>query len=125
MAQTKKKRQTKHRGTQAGTVESRGRTSRPTNRAQARAQAQQRRQQSRVDRATRPPSWKNATYRAAFAAAVFLVVLVLFQQPPVSAIFVALVMFGLYIPMGFYTDRFMYNRRLRKDAQARERAAAE
>lgn len=124
MAQTKKKRRTKHRGTQAGNVESRGRTSRPTNRAQARAQAQQRRQKSRVDRATRPPTWKNASVRAAFAAAVFLAVLVLFGQKPVGAIFVAFVMFGLYIPMGYYTDRFMYNRRQRKDAEARARDAA-
>lgn len=124
MAQTKKKRQTKHRGTQAGNVESRGRTSRPTNRAQARQQAQQRKQQSRVERATRPPTWKNSTIRAGFAAAVFLAVLILFGQQPVGAIFVAIVMFGLYIPMGYYTDQFMYKRRLRKDAEARSREAA-
>lgn len=125
MAQTKKKRRTKHRGTQAGTVESRGRTGRPTSRAQARQQAAQRRQNSRVDRASQPPTWKSAIYRAGFAAAVFLLVLILFQQPPVSAVFVAIVMFGLYIPMGYYTDRFIYNRRMRKEAAARQAAAAE
>ncbi len=40
------------------------------------------------------------------------------KQPPVSAVFVAILMFGLYVPMGYYTDRFLYERRKRKEAQA-------
>lgn len=120
MAQSKKKRRTKHRGTQAGNVETRGRTSRPTSRAQAKQHAAQRRQANRVERANQPPTWRSATIRAGFAAVVFFVVLVLFQQPPVSAIFVAIVMFGLYIPMGYYTDRFLYQRRMRKEAAAKK-----
>ncbi|MBJ7458637.1 MAG: hypothetical protein JHD02_05560 [Thermoleophilaceae bacterium] len=125
MAQTKKKRQTKHRGTQAGTIESRGRTSRPTSRAQARQQAAQRSQRSRVERATREPTWRGAFIRAGVAAAVFLVVLLFMQQAPLGAIFVAIVMFGLYVPMGYYTDRFLYERRQRKDAEAAAAAADE
>jgi len=72
----------------------------------------------------RPPSWRSATTRAAIAAAVFLVVLILFQQPPVSAIFIAIVMFGFYIPLGYYTDVFLYKRRVRKE-QAAQAAAAQ
>lgn len=121
MAQTKKKRQTKHRGDQAGRVESRGRTSRPTSRAQARQQAQQRSQNRKVQRATAPPTWRSATIRAGFAAIVFFVLLLVMQQAPLGAVFVSVVMFGLYVPMGYYTDQWMYRRRLRKDA---ERAAA-
>lgn len=123
MAQTKKKRRTKHRGTQAGTVEARGRTGRPTSRAQARQQALQRRQQGRVERATAEPSWRGASIRAGVAAAAFLAFLVIMNQPISSAIFIAVVMFGLYIPIGYYTDRFLYERRLRKDAEKRQRAA--
>lgn len=78
-----------------------------------------------MERANQPPTWRSASIRAGVAAAVFLAVLILFQQPPVSAVFVAFVMFGLYIPMGYYTDRFLYQRRLRKETQSRNRAEAE
>ncbi len=118
MAQTKKKRRTKHRGTQAGNIETRGRTSRPTSRAQARQQAQQRSQRTKVDRASREPTWRGAYVRAGIAAGVFFVILLVMQQPPVGAVFVSILMFGLYVPLGFYTDRFMYERRKRKDAEA-------
>lgn len=117
MAQTKKKRRTKHRGDQAGRVESRGRTSRPTSRAQARQQAMQRSQNRRVDRASAEPTWRSAFVRAGIAAGVFFVLLLLMKQAPLGAIFVSIVMFGLYVPMGFYTDQYLYRRRLRKDAE--------
>lgn len=123
MAQTKKKRQTKHRGTQAGTIESRGRTSRPTSRAQARQQAAQRSRSGKVDRASREPSWRGACIRAGIAAGVFFAILIVMQQPPVGAVFISLLMFGLYVPMGYYTDRFLYDRRQRKEAEARAAAA--
>ena len=125
MAQTKKKRRTKHRGNQAGSIENRGRTSRPTSRAQARQQAMQRTRGKKVDKASREPTWRNAVTRAVIAAGVFFVLLLVMKQPPLGAIFIALIMFGLYIPMGYYTDRWMYERRMRKDAEAAasERAA--
>ncbi|MFY9470268.1 MAG: hypothetical protein WAP37_09155 [Solirubrobacterales bacterium] len=117
MAQAKRKRQTKHRGTQAGTVESRGRTSRPRSRAEARNQAVKRRQAQRVDRANLAPSWRGASIRAGFAAAVFLIVLILMGQPTVSSILIAALMFGVYIPLGFYMDKFLYDRRRRRAAR--------
>jgi UDP-N-acetylmuramyl pentapeptide phosphotransferase/UDP-N-acetylglucosamine-1-phosphate transferase len=118
VAQTKKKRRTKHRGNQAGSIETRGRTGRPTSRAQARQQAQQRSQRGKVDRARAVPTWRGALTRAGIAAGVFFAVLLVMKQPPVSAVFVAILMFGLYVPMGYYTDRFLYERRKRKEAQA-------
>ncbi len=118
MAQTKKKRRTKHRGTQAGNVESRGRTGRPTSRAQARQQAIQRRQGNRAAAANKEPSWRGATIRAAFAAAVFLAVLIVLGQPPAGAIFISIVMFGMYIVLGYYSDQFLYKRRMKKEAEA-------
>src|SRR4051812_50140680 len=72
MAQTKRKRRSKHRGNAAGTVETRGRTGRkPTgsekkNRGGKGATAAER----RADRLSRPPSWRSALNRAAIAAGV-------------------------------------------------------
>jgi Flp pilus assembly protein TadB len=125
VAQTKKKRRTKHRGNQAGSIETRGRTSRPTSRAQARQQAMQRSQRNKVDRASKEPSWRGAFTRAGIAAGVFFVLLILMKQKPVGAIAVSIVMFGLYVPMGFYTDRYLYQRRQRKEAAAVSAAASE
>lgn len=121
MAQTKKKRKTKHRGNQAGVVESKGRTSRPRTGAQARQQSLQRKQNDRLARAVQPPSWRGATIRAAFAAGIFLVVLIVMKQPIASSILIGLLMFGLYIPMGFYMDRFLYDRRKKREARQSEK----
>ena len=62
MAQTKRKR--KHRGTAAGTIESRGRTGRPPTSSEIKKTAAQRRQ----DRLDKPPTWRGAMNRAAIAA---------------------------------------------------------
>jgi amino acid transporter len=82
-----------------------------------------RKQSSKVDRANRPPSWRSAAIRAGVAAVVFIALLIVMKQPVASALAVGVLMFGLYIPMGYYTDVFLYNRRLRKDAEAKAAAA--
>jgi Flp pilus assembly protein TadB len=125
MAQTKKKRRTKHRGTQAGTIETRGRTSRPTSRAQARQQAMQRSQNRKVERASAEPTWRGATIRAGVAAAIFFALLLVMKQPIGGAVAISIVMFGAYVPMGYYTDVFLHNRRRRREAEAAARRAAE
>lgn len=125
MAQTKRKRQTKHRGNQAGQIESKGRTSRPRTRAEARNQAANRKNKGKVERANRPPSWRNASIRAGVAAVVFVALLIILDQPIGSALSVGALMFGLYIPMGYYTDVFLYNRRVRKDAEEFDKFVAE
>jgi Flp pilus assembly protein TadB len=125
MAQTKRKRQTKHRGNQAGQIESKGRTSRPRTRAEARSQAMNRKSKTKVERANRPPSWRNAAIRAGVAALVFMALLIVMRQPIASALAVGVLMFGLYIPMGYYTDVFLYNRRVRKDQEEFEKFVAE
>jgi hypothetical protein len=125
MAQTKKKRQTKHRGNQAGGIEKSGRTSRPTSRADARARTMQNRNQGRTQRAMAPPSWRSASIRGGIAAGVLVVLLLVFKQPIASVVFVGIVMLGIYIPLGYYTDVFLYNRRQRKDAEAAAAKAAE
>ena len=112
MAQTKRKRRSKHRGTQAGTVESRGRTGRrPETQVEARRISRDRRS-ARLDR---PPTWRGALNRAAVSAAVFAIaVKVLFHRPVAVALVLGVVMVVLYLPMSYYTDRFLYNRRQRR-----------
>ena|SRR5215204_4347503 len=130
MAQTRKKRKRRHRGTQAGTVEARGRTSRPTggtrgsaapakkpaNRAEAKEQARQKRD-ARYDE---PPTWRGALNRAVIAAALFgVLIVVLFKRPIGAGIALAVLMVFMYLPMSYYTDRFLYNRRQRQKQAGR------
>lgn len=116
MAQTKKKRRTKHRGNAAGVIEARGRTGRPPTEAERRAAA---RAQVRANRFDQPPSWRSAANRAAVAALIFgLAVVLLFGQDPSQGIALAGLMLVIYIPMTYLTDSFIYNRRQRKKAEA-------
>ena len=123
MAQTKRKRRSKHRGTAAGTIESRGRTGRKPTAQERSADKQDQARQRRLERLDRPPTWKSAGQRALIAAAVFLVaVLALFRQQPLQAISLACFMVLVYLPMGYYTDLFLYRRRQRKKAEEGRRA---
>jgi hypothetical protein len=66
MAQAKRKRTRKHRGTPAGTIERSGRTGRPRTREEAKKIARQRRE----DRFSKPPTWRGAGDRAASDGAI-------------------------------------------------------
>ena len=111
MSQTKRKRKRKHRGTPAGTVERAGRTGRPQTREDAKAIARQR----RSERLDRPPTWRGAINRAAIAALVFgLLVVLVFGQSVGNAASLAVLMFVLYIPLGYATDSAIYRFRQRK-----------
>jgi Flp pilus assembly protein TadB len=111
MAQAKRKRTRKHRGTAAGTIERAGRTGRPRTRDEAKKIARERRRQ-RLDK---PPTWKGSIQRAAIAAAVFgLLVVVLFQRTVAQGVALAAFMFLLYIPLGYGTDLMIYRFRQRK-----------
>ena len=111
MAQTKRKRKRKHRGTPAGTIERAGRTGRPQTSEEAKKIARERRSQ----RLNKPPSWRSAINRAAIAAVVFGVLLViLFSRDIAQGAALAAVMFFLYIPLGYFTDTMVYRFRQRK-----------
>jgi hypothetical protein len=116
MAQTKRKRKTKHRGTPAGTIERAGRTGRPQTRQDAKQVARQRRQ----ERLDRPPTWRGAVNRAAIAAAVFgVLVVLLFDRSVAGGVMLAGFMFLLYIPLGYATDLMLYRFRQRRKAEGR------
>jgi hypothetical protein len=110
MAQTKRKR--KHRGTPAGTIEARGRTGRPPTSSEVRKTAAQRRQ----ERMDKPPTWRGAANRAAIAALIFAVIAAFaLGQPPAAAISLAAFAFALYVPSGYYMDKWLYQRRQRQN----------
>ncbi len=111
MAQTKRKRRSKHRGTAAGTIETRGRTGRKPNVEEQKKQTAKDRRQARL---AQPPTWQRATLRAGAAAALLFVLtqVGLFQQdvPLGQAIAVCAFAMLIYIPIGYAFDNWMYKR---------------
>ena len=115
MAQTKRKRRTKHRGTAAGAVTSRGRTSKPPS---ADVVKKQKREEARVARLNRKPTWKSSSLRAGLAAAFICVFLLLTTHGNVLAsLAFAVVAALIYIPAGYYLETWMWQRRMRKQRQ--------
>ena len=121
MAQTKKKRRRKHRGTQAGNIERAGRTGRPggsgtasgrrpANRQEARDIARQKRQ----DRFDKEPTWRGSLNRAAFAAVILAIFVSVVQKNVPAGIVLGIVAMVLYVPMSYYTDRALWRRRQRQ-----------
>lgn len=118
MAQTKRKRTRKHRGTPAGTIDRAGRTGRPRTKEEAKRLSQQR----RAERLDKVPTWKGSINRAAIAAAVFgMLVIVIFKRDIAQGVGLAAVMFVIYIPLGYATDSAIYRfRQRRKVAQQQQ-----
>jgi Flp pilus assembly protein TadB len=119
MAQTKRKRRSKHRGNAAGTIQARGRTGRPPTPTERKAQAKV---NARERRLNMPPTWKSSFQRAGLAAALMFVFLVLTTKKnpvPVAASF-ALIAMLLYVPAGYYFELMLYRRRMRRKAAAPE-----
>ncbi len=112
MAQTKRKRRTKHRGTAAGVVQSRGRTSRPASPAERKKQAREEARQARLDRA---PTWRSSLTRALLASGFMLIFLLVVTKGKVlAALAFAVFALALYVPGGYYLETYLYRRRMRK-----------
>ena len=117
MAQAKRKR--KHRGTPAGTIERRGRTSKPPESA-SRSKAKEKRAtrpasqmtaaERRASRFENPPTWRSALNRAAFAAAILVIFIGVVQKNWAQAAIMGVLAMAIYIPMSYYTDRLLYRR---------------
>lgn len=125
MAQTKRKRQTKHRGNAAGVVTSRGRTGRKPTAAEKGASGKEATDsnQRRLERLNRPPTWRGAFVRA-FIAAVLVLFASLFllphQNQSQAFIFFPIVII-FYVPVSYYTDMWLWRRRQRKQSQGSPR----
>ena len=119
MAQTKRKRQTKHRGNAAGVVESRGRTGRkPTaDEKSGKATESAKAREKQVDRRDRPPTWQGAFLRAMFAAVLLLLVVIVVLNKPNQGIALFPIVLIMYVPISYYTDKWMYERRMRNKAK--------
>jgi hypothetical protein len=113
MAQTKRRRQTKHRGNAAGIVESRGRTGRKPTAAEKAGKPRE----ERIPRQDRPPTWLGAFYRAMIAAVLMLLVSLFLIKKANEAIALFPIVLLVYIPISYYTDTWMYNRRMRNKAK--------
>jgi hypothetical protein len=118
VAQTKKKRRRKHRGTQGGRIDRRPQRGRARSRAEARARARDR-TKNRDPRTPGPPSWSSALKKGAIASVLFFALLAIMGQKPVVSAAIAILMMGFYVPMSFLMDRFFYQRHLRKEAEKR------
>jgi hypothetical protein len=100
MAQTRKRRRSKHRGNAAGIIEARGRTGRKLTADERKPTAKE----ARAQRWDQPPTWRSAINRALFATVLFAVLVVV----------IAACMLVLYIPLGYYMDNAIYKRRQRR-----------
>ena len=119
MAQTKRKRRTKHRGNAAGAVEARGRTGRrPT-------AEELKKQSARERRASRPPSWNSAFVKSAMMAGLLFLFtqLGLFGSKATIAQSATICVFALllYTPLAYMTDRWVYQRAQKRKAQAQSK----
>jgi Flp pilus assembly protein TadB len=117
MAQTKRKRRTKHRGNAAGIVESRGRTGRrltPEEQRKANAAGGGR-------RVLRQPTWKSASIKSGVMALLLFVMtqvgFLVKDATIMSGIAVAAVAMLLYTPLAYTTDKWAYSRQQRRMAQ--------
>ena len=121
MAQTKKRRKRKHRGTQGGSVDRR-RRSRPRTREEARAQA---RRQAGQKRAAKVPTWQEAFNRALLMSGIlFLLMAVAFGRDAGASALLSITMLAIYVPAGYYLEKFLYSRRLAAERKARDKQKA-
>jgi hypothetical protein len=111
VAQTKRKRRSKHRGNAAGGIEARGRTGRKPS---AGDQKKADRSAARRQKLAQPPTWNRAILRAAAAAGLLFVLtqIGLFQDDvaPGQALVICLFAMLIYIPLGYMFDNWMYKR---------------
>lgn len=126
MAQTKRKRRTKHRGNAAGMVEARGRTGKPVAGAPAKtgrggSTSVNGRGPRGAAMALKPPTWQGSALKALFGVAILFVFFRFIgkQNTTGQALGFCAVAFVLYVPIMFMTDRFVYRRKLSKQTTAR------
>jgi hypothetical protein len=108
MAQTKRRRRRKHRGTQGGSIDRRRARGRPRSREEAKAQAKRR---AELKRDT-PPTWGTAFRRGLIGAAIFFgLMMIAFGRGFAESFALGAFMLAIYVPLGYYVDRFFWSRR--------------
>ncbi len=121
MAQTRKKRRRKHRGTQGGRIDNKPRAGRPRSREEAKARARSGGRSKSGAKQDLPPTWRSSIIRGLFAAVIFSILLiVLFKRPVGVSLAFGAFMLAFYIPAGYFIDMHMWRRRERARIRARE-----
>lgn len=119
MAQTRKRRTRKQRGTQGGRIDTKPRGGRPRSRAEAKSRAQSKRKST--PKADLPPTWRSSAIRGLFAAVVFGILLIaIFKRPLGVSLAFSAFMLVFYIPAGYFIDMTMWRRRERARIRAKE-----
>ncbi len=120
MAQTKRKRNTKHRGNAAGVVESRGRTGRKPTSAEKSGKAgdaAKARKEQLLDKRDRPPTWRAAFVKAMVAGIVLMLFMTVVLNQSRSALGLFPIVIAMYTVISYYTDKWVFDRRQRKKAK--------
>jgi len=126
VAQTKKKRRRKHRGTQGGRIDTRPARGRARSRAEAQSRARSRGKKKKPgERTPAPASWSSAFKKGGVAAIFFVGLLALLGQNPIASLLIGVLMLGFYVPMAFLMDRYFHQRFLRKEAEKRSEREAQ
>jgi hypothetical protein len=120
MAQTKRKRRSKHRGNAVGAVEARGRTSKPREDAKPAKGGRGGVGAARQARGAKPPTWKSSLLKAGFGG-VMLFLFARFgllgdQAKTSSALLLAGMAMLFYTPIMYMTDQWIYRRKQRQAA---------
>jgi protein-S-isoprenylcysteine O-methyltransferase Ste14 len=123
MAQTKRKRHTKHRGNAGGVIETRGRTGRPPSADEKKRAV---RDVRRDERLSRKPTFKAAAMKGLLCGGFMFVFLVLVSHSKGGNRFVGALITGaaatlLYIGLAYYMDLFLWRRRMAKKQAAAAR----
>ena len=118
MAQTKRKRRSKHRGNAAGQIETRGRTGRRPTEEELKKSS---RETARERRMNKPPTWNGAFLKSLLMAGllfVFTRIGLFGDEVPISqSILLCVFALLLYTPLAYVTDRWVYQRAQRRKQQ--------
>jgi hypothetical protein len=122
MAQTKKKRRRKRRGTQGGRIDTKPTRGRPRTKAEAQARARQGSSaRGTKTKADLPPTWRGSVTRGGIAAVLFAAILILlFKRPVGVSLLFGAFMLAFYVPAGYYIDMTLWRRRERQRIRERE-----
>ena len=121
MAQTRRKRQTKHRGNAAGVVEARGRTGRkPTPEEKNPAKRQAAAARERRTREDKPPTRRSSFIKALIMALILVGVLIALNPSKAAGTVVLFpIVLLVYWPLSYYTESWAYRRRQRSKTSAK------
>ena len=123
MAQTKRRRRSKHRGNAAGVVTARGRTTAPPKGADRKALDRQKAREKRAARYDKPPSWGSSAQRALITCVILFAALMIIPGPKHNVLAVGgltLIAFIFYLPMGYMIDQQLYRRRQRRKLEGKD-----